>query len=56
MGINTKACKAKGRRLQNKVRDLLRGSFPELEEDDKKNRSKTYVAFELEHFMSLIQE
>ena len=113
MGISIRACKAKGRRLQNRVRDLLREAFPKLEEDDvksqtmgmsgedivmsplakrkikysfecknkepldlwaslvqaeencedrtpvlvfKKNHSKTYVAFELDHFISLIQE
>ena len=113
MAINTKACKAKGRRLQNRLRDLLREAFPQLEEDDiksqtmgmsgedivmsplakrkiiysfecknkerldlwpslaqaeencedrtpvlvfKRNHSKTYVAFELEHFINLIQE
>ena len=113
MGISIRAAKAKGRRLQNKVRDLLRAAFPKLEEDDiksqtmgmsgedivmsplakkkikysfecknkerldlwaslaqaedncenrvpvlvfKRNNSKTYVAFELDHFIDLIQE
>ena len=39
MAINTKACKAKGRRLQNRLRDLLREAFPQLEEDDVKSQT-----------------
>ena len=32
--MNPRSSKAKGRRLQNKLRDLLREAFPKLEEDD----------------------
>ena len=31
---NPKSSKAKGRRLQNYVRDILRKAFPKLHEDD----------------------
>ena len=34
-----KSSKAKGRKLQNMVRDALRGAFPALEEDDIKSQS-----------------
>ena len=37
--MNVKSSKAKGRKLQNMVRDLLRGSFPSLEEDDIKSQT-----------------
>ena len=36
---NPKASKAKGRKLQNFVRDELRAAFPELEEDDVKSQT-----------------
>ena len=40
MGINVKASKAKGRRLQNHVRDTLRELFSSrLEEDDIKSQT-----------------
>ena len=32
--MSTRAAKAKGRRLQNEVRELLEESFPDLEEGD----------------------
>lgn len=111
--MNTKSAKSKGRRLQNLLRDLLRKSFPTLDENDitsqimgcrgediilsplarktipysfecknkerlniwgsleqaeensrsrapvlvfKKNRSKVYVALELDDFINLIKE
>ena len=34
-----KSSKAKGRKLQNMVRDALRGAFPTLEEDDIKSQT-----------------
>ena len=37
--MNVKSNKAKGRKLQNMVRDLLRESFPSLEEDDIKSQT-----------------
>ena len=37
--INVKSIKAKGRRLQNFVRDSLRRSFPSLAEDDIKSQT-----------------
>ena len=37
MSMTGRASKAKGRRLQNLVRDLLREKFPQLEEDDIKS-------------------
>ena len=37
--MNVKSSKAKGRKLQNTVRDLLRKSFPSLEEDDIKSQT-----------------
>ena len=37
--MNVRSNKAKGRKLQNMVRDLLRGSFPSLEEDDIKSQT-----------------
>ena len=37
--MNVKSSKAKGRKLQNMVRDLLRCSFPSLEEDDIKSQT-----------------
>ena len=37
--MNTRGAKNKGRKLQNHVRDLLRGLFPELEEDDIKSQT-----------------
>tara|TARA_R100000458_G_C8211469_1_gene198796 strand:- start:385 stop:732 length:348 start_codon:yes stop_codon:yes gene_type:complete len=37
--MNPRASKAKGRRLQNFVRDLLRKVFPKLEEDDIKSQT-----------------
>ena len=111
--MNIRSAKSKGRRLQNLLRDLLRKSFPTLDENDitsqimgckgediilsplarkvipysfecknqerlklwdslkqaednsedrtpvlvfKKNRSKVYVALELEDFIKLIKE
>ena len=36
---NVRSIKAKGRRLQNFVRDLLRKAFPSLEEDDIKSQT-----------------
>lgn len=36
---NTKSSKAKGRKLQNMVRDALRSAFPSLEEDDIKSQT-----------------
>ena len=36
---NTKSVKAKGRRLQNLVRDLLRSAFSFLHEDDIKSQT-----------------
>tara|TARA_R100000501_G_C2591616_1_gene91447 strand:- start:70 stop:405 length:336 start_codon:yes stop_codon:yes gene_type:complete len=37
--MNVRSNKAKGRKLQNTVRDLLRNSFPSLEEDDIKSQT-----------------
>jgi len=37
--MNPKSVKAKGRKLQNLVRDVLRRSFPSLEEDDIKSQT-----------------
>lgn len=37
--MNPKSVKAKGRKLQNLVRDVLRISFPSLEEDDIKSQT-----------------
>ena len=37
--MNVRSSKAKGRKLQNMVRDLLRCSFPSLEEDDIKSQT-----------------
>ena len=37
--MNPRSSKAKGRRLQNKFRDLLREAFPKLEEDDIKSQT-----------------
>jgi hypothetical protein len=37
--MNVRSVKAKGRRLQNKLRDLLRKAFPMLEEDDIKSQT-----------------
>ena len=34
--MSAKSAKAKGRRLQNLLRDILRDAFPSLEEDDVK--------------------
>ena len=39
MGNNAKSSKAKGRRLQNFVRDQLRGLFTSLEPDDIKSQT-----------------
>jgi len=39
MAINTRGCKAEGRRLQNRLRDSLREAFPMLEEDDVKSQT-----------------
>mgnify|MGYP003131497268 CR=1 FL=1 len=39
MGNNVKSSKAKGRRLQNFVRDRLRSLFPSLEPDDIKSQT-----------------
>ena len=39
MGISIKAAKAKGRRLQNHVRDELREIFPLLDDDDIKSQT-----------------
>ena len=36
---NAKSAKAKGRRLQNFIRDLLRSAFPSLHEDDIKSQT-----------------
>ena len=36
---NVKSAKAKGRRLQNYVRDILRSTFPQLEKDDIKSQT-----------------
>ena len=36
---SVKSAKAKGRKLQNLVRDELRAAFPELEEDDIKSQT-----------------
>ena len=36
---SVKGAKAKGRKLQNQVRDLLREKFPTLEEDDIKSQT-----------------
>ena len=37
--MNVRSSKAKGRRLQNKLRDILRKVFPSLEEDDIKSQT-----------------
>ena len=37
--MNVRSNKAKGRKLQNMVRDLLREAFPSLEEDDIKSQT-----------------
>ena len=37
--MNVKSSKAKGRKLQHMVRDLLREAFPSLEEDDIKSQT-----------------
>ena len=37
--MSTKSAKAKGRRLQNLTRDLLRDAFSSLEEDDIKSQT-----------------
>tara|TARA_R110002020_G_scaffold443766_1_gene655054 strand:- start:41490 stop:41849 length:360 start_codon:yes stop_codon:yes gene_type:complete len=37
--MNPRSSKAKGRRLQNALRDLLRIAFPSLEEDDIKGQT-----------------
>ena len=37
--MNPRSSKAKGRRLQNALRDLLRKAFPKLEEDDIKSQT-----------------
>ena len=37
--MNVKSSKAKGRRLQNNLRDILRKVFPSLEEDDIKSQT-----------------
>jgi hypothetical protein len=37
--MNVKSVKAKGRRLQNKLRDILRQTFPSLHEDDIKSQT-----------------
>ena len=37
--MSARSAKAKGRRLQNHVRDLLREAFPSLEEDDIKSQT-----------------
>ena len=37
--MNVRSNKAKGRKLQNMVRDILRDSFPTLEEDDIKSQT-----------------
>ena len=37
--MNVRSNKAKGRKLQNMVRDILRLSFPSLEEDDIKSQT-----------------
>ena len=37
--MNARSVKAKGRRLQNMLRDLLKKAFPTLEEDDIKSQT-----------------
>ena len=37
--MNTRSAKAKGRRLQNTLRDILRITFPKLHEDDVKSQT-----------------
>ena len=37
--MSAKSAKAKGRRLQNMLRDILRETFPQLEEDDIKSQT-----------------
>tara|TARA_Y100000310_G_scaffold345062_1_gene461520 strand:- start:16764 stop:17120 length:357 start_codon:yes stop_codon:yes gene_type:complete len=37
--MSVKSAKAKGRRLQNLLRDILRETFPQLEEDDIKSQT-----------------
>ena len=37
--MNVRSSKAKGRRLQNNIRDILRKTFPTLEEDDIKSQT-----------------
>lgn len=39
MASKTRSAKAKGRRLQNTLRDMLQEAFPELEEDDIKSQT-----------------
>ena len=39
MNMSAKSAKAKGRRLQNMLRDILRETFPQLEEDDIKSQT-----------------
>jgi len=39
MNVSARSAKAKGRRLQNYVRDVLREAFPMLEEDDIKSQT-----------------
>ena len=39
MNMSAKSAKAKGRRLQNMLRDILRDTFPQLEEDDIKSQT-----------------
>mgnify|MGYP003668320909 CR=1 FL=1 len=68
---NVRSAKAKGRRLQNAVRDALRSAFPALHEDDiksqnsgehspilvvKRNRTKIYAVLEFDKFIGLIKE
>tara|TARA_R100001463_G_scaffold35623_4_gene77381 strand:+ start:2424 stop:2762 length:339 start_codon:yes stop_codon:yes gene_type:complete len=37
--MNPRSSKAKGRRLQNAIRDILRKTFPKLEDDDIKSQT-----------------
>ena len=39
MAKKIRSAKAKGRRLQNSLRDMLQEAFPELEEDDIKSQT-----------------
>ena len=43
MSKTGRASKAKGRRLQNLLRDLLREKFPQLEDDDIKSATMGIV-------------